>query len=176
MAASGACVLSRKTWIIRSKAPFSTPIGVLTITAPSVPPSTMNAAVICEMSLILPPSINNPPTIPPNASASPAMVARSGREPPALAVPGLTVFSVFGFSTLAGSAISALCHFVLGQHFGYRLGAHHLRLIAAQDQPPKRNHSINHLVGGFPHHTFLAAGHGNHRVRRDLDVLNQIGI
>ena len=48
-------------------------MGVLIITAPQVPPKTMMAAVICEMSRMLPPSIIRPPTIPPKARIRPQM-------------------------------------------------------------------------------------------------------
>ena len=72
---------------------------MLTITAPKVPPNTMKAAVICETSLILPPSINRPPTMPPNASKIPPTVAMSGRAPGFLSFPGV------GFLTLDCSAM-----------------------------------------------------------------------
>ena len=49
------------------------------MTAPSVPPKTMSAAVIWAMSRSLPPSRSRPPEMPPNATIRPARVAMSGR-------------------------------------------------------------------------------------------------
>jgi len=62
----------------------------------------MKAAVICETSLMRPPSITKPPRMPPKATRIPATVAKSGRAPAAFGGAG----SFFcGGAALAGSAI-----------------------------------------------------------------------
>src|SRR5581483_4135916 len=58
-------------------APRKTDSGVVTITAPMVPPRTIRAAVTCCTSLSLPPSSNRPPRIPAKASRRPRTVERS---------------------------------------------------------------------------------------------------
>src|ERR1035438_1092211 len=138
------------------------------MTAPSVPPSTMMAAVTCEMSLILPPSISSPPTISPTASTIPPMLARSGREPATFAGPALALStSIFGCSVLAVSAMSRLRYFIFVRPV---VGMYHFRLIAIQNRAPEFKHSFYHLVGRFQHHEFLTAGHGDHGIRRNLNV------
>ncbi len=51
--------------------------GNCSITAPSVPPNTMSAAVGCRIWPTLPPSISNPATIPAMARNAPPMLALS---------------------------------------------------------------------------------------------------
>src|SRR5215469_4541272 len=55
------------------------PGGVVIMTAPSVPPRTITAAVICMTSCSRPPSRTRPAAMPDIASARPPMVAKSGR-------------------------------------------------------------------------------------------------
>src|SRR5579885_814674 len=89
ISASGESDFSKRTEPKRLAARIATESGVLTSTAPNVPPSTMMAAVYCEMSEILPFSSSSPPIMPPSASTIPPSVAKSGFDddfPPALAL------------------------------------------------------------------------------------------
>ncbi len=69
----------------------------------------MMAAVTWEMSLILPPSMSRPPTIPPTANMIPPILAKSGRDPVVFAVPDFALSglapALFGGSGFAMSAM-----------------------------------------------------------------------
>src|SRR5271166_2727495 len=68
---------SKKTVRRRRNAKPTTGIGNCSITAPSVPPNTIIAAVGCRTCEILPPSSNRPATTPPTPTASPAKLLLS---------------------------------------------------------------------------------------------------
>ena len=83
-------VLSKKTTLRRFAAAIRMDKGVVTITAPKVPPRTIIAAVYCARSARRPPSRTRPPRIPPRATTRPAILARSGFVPDAFAfAPGV---------------------------------------------------------------------------------------
>jgi hypothetical protein len=88
MTASGFCSRLANTRPIFLTAPSSVRTGVVTSTAPSVPPNTISAAVSCATSRMLPPSRIRPPRIPPSARISPPQVARSSLTRPLLAFAG----------------------------------------------------------------------------------------
>src|SRR6267378_6500807 len=73
---------SKNTMLSFFTAPMRVCMGVVTITAPTVPHRTMMAAVTCDTSLTLPPSITSPPSIPPRARSRPPRLAKSGLPPP----------------------------------------------------------------------------------------------
>ena len=78
MAASGLITSSKKTFLSPPAAANSADIGEVTITAPSVPPSTMIAAVTCVTSETLPPSRISPPSRDAMATTTPPRLAKSG--------------------------------------------------------------------------------------------------
>jgi hypothetical protein len=69
--------------------------GDVSMTAPRVPPSTIIAAVTWVTSETLPPSITNPPIIPPTATRIPRILAMSGRVDRRLDLPP-AFFSAIG--------------------------------------------------------------------------------
>src|ERR1035438_3925650 len=71
---------SKKTEPSLPIAPFNTAKGVVNITAPMVPPKTVNAAFSCLRSEAFPPSSMRPPRIPPTARMTPPIEPKSGRE------------------------------------------------------------------------------------------------
>src|ERR1700676_1493001 len=93
--------LSKKTTPSRFAAEIRIDIGVVNITAPTVPPRTIIAAVTCARSANLPPSRTRPPRIPPSARTSPPILARSSLVPPALPLAAAALLSAMGFRYLA---------------------------------------------------------------------------
>src|SRR6476661_2159011 len=65
-------------------APISVGVGVVIITAPSVPPRTIMPPVTCARSRMFPPSNARPPIIAPRPTRRPATVPRSREERAAL--------------------------------------------------------------------------------------------
>src|SRR5258706_13547927 len=84
-------------------APMSTDIGVVIITAPTVPPRTIISAVGDMISRIFPPSRMRPRTIPPIPRARPPIVAKSSFEPDLLAIVHRIIHLVVGERTVAKS-------------------------------------------------------------------------
>src|SRR5260370_20428324 len=145
---SSSAVLWKKTCINRRNPPVTTGIGVDTNTAPAVPPRTISAAVNCEMSLSLPPSISSPPRMPPSASSKPPHDARSG------------------FARAAGCVDSAAMS-VASARAGNR---------AFERFPAEFDHLPDHFLVALQHHELLPVRHADHRVRRRIDVLDQIRV
>src|SRR5581483_5176139 len=147
---SGGCSCSRKTVPRYFAARISVLSGVVTMTAPIVPPSTIISAVTCAMSVSLPPSISNPPRIPPAANTNPPSVARSGLLDPALAM---------------------RLHLRRFARLNLRR-----RKCGAHDGPPELDHLLDHFLGRFQNHKTLARRQCHHRIGRHFHVLDQIGV
>src|SRR3954468_650527 len=125
-------------------APIKTGVGVVTMTAPSVPPRTMMAPVIWATSLILPPSRIKPPRIPPKATITPANELRSND----------TFCPLFAME---------------GLRFG-PIGPIHRKLT--RNSSSVAHNPRDDFLRTFAHHVVVAAGEGDHRVRRSLNVLD----
>src|SRR5579883_2651142 len=160
---------SRITSLRRPAAFFRALRGVETITAPVEPPRTIRAAVNWATSLILPPSIRRPPTMPPKARRRPATVARSGRERPEL---GERTPSVTSSSRDRG-------RFCRVRGFEHRIGGlpgqfRQTTLREGCDLPPEGYHLPDNLIGRFDHYEFMAVYKADSGIGRDFDVLDQI--
>ena len=163
-AASGSMISSKKTFFKLLAAPINADMGEVTMTAPSVPPSTMIAAVTWVTSETLPPSITNPPMMPPNATTSPRMLAKSGRADRRFGL-------ARGFASQPLDRGSPIAILTAGLAPGTTRGLS--RLIAKQGLP-ETDDPLNDLLGGLQNHIFLTRGKRDHRIRRHLDVFDQI--
>src|ERR1035438_324643 len=171
--ASGAWVVSKKTVNSLPAALRKRPIGVVTITAPRVPPRTMMAAVNCATSLTLPSSSTSPPRIPASARARPPTVARSGRRP-----------GLLPLESGAGAVVSVCAMFdsiSAGKRGRVRRDAPPFREgraeeRAAIDGPPELHHPPDYLFGSFQHHQLLPRGQTDHRIGGHLDPFDEIRV
>src|ERR1035441_4075739 len=162
MMAPGAWLVSRKTEGNLPAALRRRSIGVVTITAPKVPPRTMMAAVSCATSFTLPCSSTKPPRMPPTASAKPPRVARSGRRPDVF----FALFAGSGVGTVV-SAMSCPISTAVRGLVGRRALPGRDRWTeqnAAVDGPAELHHPPDHLFGGFQHDLFLPGGQTDHCV------------
>src|ERR1035438_1609559 len=163
--------------LVRSKKTAPTPliarstiaIGVVTNTAPKVPPRTIMAAVPCVRSWMLPFSRSSPPIIPASARAIPEMVARSGRSPPVLAA---LMAVLWGASVIVGFAAAVVA---MGSK-GERLAVAGRRSVVVEHAPPELHDALHHCIGGLANAENLSGGQRDHGVRRDIDVLDQIRV
>src|SRR5271167_5038204 len=151
----GSSLGSEKTVISRRKAVPTTGNGNCSITAPSVPPKTIMAAVGCRICEILPPSSSRPATTPPTPTASPAKLL--------LSTAGLRC---------AGRGIGEAVR--IGKVL--MTGAGRTLAGAPDDGATKLQHPLDHLTGGFTHHELLAVEQRDDRVRGLLDILNKVGV
>src|ERR1017187_1954026 len=174
MTVPGAWLVSKKTAGNLALARRRRSIGVVTITAPRVPPRTMMAAVSCATSFTLPCSSTRPPRMPASARAKPPNVARSGRCPDGF-------FASFAESG-AGAVVSAMSYSIstaISSLAGRRaLPGRDGRTEqnAAVDGSTELHHPPDYLFGGFQHHQFLPSGQTDHRVGGHLDRLNEVRI
>src|SRR6185437_430707 len=136
--------------------------GVVTMTAPTVPPITIIAAVICVTSATFPPSSTRPPRIPPKAITKPMSVAKSTpeelfpREPP--------FPSRFMRLALAGNRFLCCC---MNPRYAP---------WAVEDGLPEADHPFNHLVGRLEYEKLLTRCQCNYSIRCDLNMLDQVGV
>ena len=128
----------------------------------------MIAAVICEMSFSLPPSMIKPPRIPPKARISPKKVAVSGRSLLGLGGTGRDLGA--GFSGLACPAIRTHAFPALVS----LMGGH--EFWAVRNQAAKFNHFLDHFIGRLQHDEFLSIGQSNHGIGRSLHVLDEVRV
>src|SRR5579862_4726700 len=161
IAASGLIVSSKKTFFRLFTAPNNAVMGDVSMTAPSVPPSTMIAAVTCVMSDTLPPSSTNPPIMPPSAMASPRILAKSGRVDRRFNWPP-------DFFSAIGPWLSHCntCGRTVG---GYQRG---MSRLISKERLPETHYPFDNLFGGLQNHIFLPRRKRDHRIRRHLDVFN----
>src|SRR6185369_5973193 len=143
-AAWGSMTSSKNTFFRLLAALISVCNGEVIMTAPSVPPSTTIAAVTWVTSETLPPSITNPPMMPPTATRIPRILAMSGREARRLDLPA-TFLSAIG---------PRLSYPDIGRRIRSRNQIGWERLIAKQalaegDDP------LDDFLSGLQNHVFL---------------------
>src|ERR1035437_8274216 len=168
--------VSKNTSPSPRKARITVAIGIVTSTAPKVPPSTIMAAVNCARSWMLPFSRSSPPIIPPIASAIPEMVAMSGRNPPDFA--GF-VAALAGASIGVGLAAAVVAMGSIGDRFvlaGRRRVVAGRRRVVVEHSPPELHDALHYFIGGLAHAQNLAGCQRDYGVRRHVDVLNQIRV
>ena len=150
-------------------------MGVLTITAPHVPPRTMMAAVIWEMSWSLPPSMIRPPTIPPKARIRPPSVAKSGRVVLAFGVAARDLRRLQQVDCFDPPYRSCAFRPALQATRGLvRMRGH--RLWPVRNQAAKLDHLLDHFISGLHDDQLLTCGQRNHGVRRRLDVFDKVRV
>src|SRR5579871_1718280 len=120
-------------------------MGVVTMTAPIVPQSTIMAAVTCATSLTRPPSRVRPPRMPPTASTRPPMVTRSGFPPDFFRAGS---FSAIGFVQAVPGGDQA---FVI-------LVPERALASSCDDGPAELDDPFEHFFGGFEDDELLASG------------------
>src|SRR5579863_8222578 len=147
MANCGLMCSSRKTFLMPLKAPRSAESGVVTITAPRVPPRTIMAAVTWVISETLPPSITRPPTIPARAMTIPPMVAKSGFVDRSFVLPSLP--------------LSAILCFLAVRHVDLWNRCYRTHQLFSKDRLTKCDHFFDDLLGGFQDDIFLARAEGD---------------
>src|SRR5579883_353376 len=131
--------------------------GVLTSTAPRVPPRTIMAAVNCEMSLSDPPSRIRPPTIARTAITSPPKVVKSS----------------FGFGAPGAGLESAMLFLSDRRHYAWRLHQHQRRM---RNRPPVLDDALDDFFRALEDDQLLIVGEGDDRVGCRVDILDQFGI
>src|ERR1035438_3655531 len=151
------------------KARTTVAMGVVTSTAPKVPPNTIMAAVPCATSCMLPFSRIRPPMMPAIASAMPEMVAMSGRRPEAFEVAGA---ERAGASAVLDGAVAIFAMGSVGSRFasGDGLG------LAIEHAPAEFYDPLHHLIGALAHAQNLPVGESDNGVRGHVDMLNQIRV
>src|ERR1019366_271178 len=174
MTVPGAWLVSKKTAGNLPAARRRRSIGVVTITAPRVPPRTMMAAVSCATSFTLPCSSTRPPRMPTSARARPPSVARSGRCP--------DCFFAFFAESGVGAVVSAMSYSISTAVHGF-VGGRALpgqdgrtEQNAAVDGPAELHHPPDYLFGGFQHYQLLPGGQTDHRVGCHLDRFDEVRI
>src|SRR5665213_2132610 len=160
-AAWGSVTSSKNTFFRLLAALIKACMGEVIMTAPNVPPSTTIAAVIWVTSETLPPSITNPPMMPPAATMIPRMLAMSGREARRLDLPA-------AFFSAIGPRLSC---FRMDRRIRSRSQIGWARLIAKQALA-ERDNPLNDFLGGLQNHVFLPRRQRDHGIRRDLDVFD----
>src|SRR5271157_3943552 len=142
--------------------------GVVTSTAPRVPPSTIRAAVACATSWILPFSSSSPPMMP---------VSRLPER-------------CFGGPGGLRSGFGSGCHGSLVRVLGFLRGSglfqapNQIGRVAQsgriaggrEDAPPEFDNTPYHFFGGLTHPQNLSGGQRNHGIRRHVDMFDQIGV
>src|ERR1022692_4771519 len=200
MTVPGAWLVSKKTAGNLPAARRRRSIGVVTITAPRVPPRTMMAAVSCATSFTLPCSSTRPPrtmmaavscatsfTLPCSSTRPPRMPASARAKPPNVARSGRCpdgFFASFAESG-AGAVVSAMSYSISTAIYSLASLAGRRALPgrdgrteqnAAVDGSTELHHPPDYLFGGFQHHQFLPSGQTDHRVGGHLDRLNEVRI
>src|SRR5580658_495381 len=172
MIAPGECRVSKKTAGNLAAARRSRSIGVVTITAPRVPPRTMMAAVSCATSVTLPFSSTSPPRMPVSARAKPPMVARSRRRPDSFFAESRAGAVVFAMAYSTSIAVHGIVRRpAQSVHAGGRIERN-----TPVDSPAEFHYPPDYLFGRFQHHQLLSAGQTDHRVGSDLDQFDEVGI
>src|ERR1035437_1641037 len=186
MVAAVSLAVSKNTSPSPRKARITVAIGIVTSTAPKVPPSTIMAAVNCARSWMLPFSRSSPPIIPPIASAIPEMVAMSGRRPPVFA--GFAGFAGFlaalsgaangvGFTSGVGFAAPVVAMGSIVGRFaiaGRRRVIDDPRRVVVEHAPPELHDALHYFIGALAYAENLAGSQRDYGVRRHVDVLDQI--
>src|ERR1035437_9587651 len=153
MVAAVSLAVSKNTSPSPRKARITVAIGIVTSTAPKVPPSTIMAAVNCARSWMLPFSRSSPPIIPPIASTIPEMVAMSGRRPPVFA--GFAGFAGF-LAALSGASIDVgfaapvvAMGSIVGRFaiVGRRRVIDDPRRVVVEHAPPELHDALHYFIG-----------------------------
>src|SRR5258708_35800726 len=137
---------SKKTRVSFFTAPMRVCMGVVTLTASMVPHRTMMAAVTCDTSLTLPPSITRPPRLPPTARSSPPRLARSGFPP--------DFFAALG----AASAIDIVRNPGLSERLLDVLLSQGALAGSSEDGFAKPDDPLDHFLRRFEYYYLLASG------------------
>src|SRR5450759_2883937 len=177
MVAAVSLAVSKNTSPSPRKARITVAIGIVTSTAPKVPPSTIKAAVNCARSWMLPFSRSSPPIIPPIASAIPEMVARSGRRPPVFAGFAGFLAALSGASIGVGFAAPVVAMGSIVGRFaiaGRRRVIDDPRRVVVEHAPPELHDALHYFIGGLAYAENLAGSQRDYGVRRHVDVLDQI--